>query len=128
MKKIVISLNNGLLAEAITSILDDSGEFLTCCASSNKENDLALDCKRFCADIVLAEVSYACDATPEKRFKEIRAIRYASPNCKIALLCDDNSAPEIAHKITTAKKDGVIDVFFYSSVTAKYLTAVLSSL
>ena len=44
------------------------------------------------------------------------------------MLCDENSAPEIAREVANAKKDGLIDAFFYSSVTEKYLTAVLASL
>jgi hypothetical protein len=50
------------------------------------------------------------------------------PNCKIVLLCDENSAPDIAREVMIAKKDGLIDAFFYSSVTAKYLIAALSAL
>ena len=50
------------------------------------------------------------------------------PDCKIVLLCDENSAPDIARRVMLAKKEGLIDAFFYSSVTAKYLIAALSAL
>lgn len=128
MKKIVVSVKNGLLAEAITKMLSDSGEFLAYRAEVGGKNSLSSDCVMFSADIVLAEVSYSCDTTVETRLDEIKTIRNTSPNCKIALLCDENSAPEIAHKITNAKRDGIIDAFFYSSVTSKYLTAALISI
>ena len=43
-------------------------------------------------------------------------------------LCDENSAPDIARSICNAKKDGVIDAFFYTSVSSTYLLDALDAL
>ena len=129
MKKIVVSIQNGLLAEAITGMLNDSGEFQPFRVPvGNKKNDVISNCEMLSADILIAEVSYASGTTVEARLREVREVRKKMPGCKIVLLCDENSAPDIAREVTLAKKDGLIDNFFYSSVTAKYLLAALFSL
>ena len=129
MKRIVVSIQNGLLAEAITTMLQDSGEFqpfrLTV---GNKKDDIVDNCQMLSADVMIAEVSYAVGTTVETRLYEVKEIRKRVPDCKIVLLCDENSAPDIAREVTLAKKDRLIDNFFYSSVTAKYLLAALSSI
>jgi hypothetical protein len=80
------------------------------------------------AETLIAEVSYAGGTTIDTRIAEVKELRKKLPNCKIVLLCDENSAPDIAREVMIAKKDGLIDAFFYSSVTAKYLIAALSAL
>ena len=129
MMKIVVSIQNGLLAEAITGMLNDSGEFQPFRVPvGNKKDDVVSNCEMLSADILIAEVSYAGGTTVETRLREVREVRRKVSGCKIVLLCDENSAPDIAREVTLAKKDGLIDNFFYSSVTAKYLLAALFSL
>jgi hypothetical protein len=43
-------------------------------------------------------------------------------------LCDENSAPDLAREVIQAKKDGLIDNFFYSSVGSNYLVAALTAM
>ena len=129
MKKIVVSIGNGLLAEAITQMLSDSGEFQPFrFPVGTKKNDIVGQCEMLSAETLIAEVSYAGGTTIDTRIAEVKELRKKLPNCKIVLLCDENSAPDIAHEVMIAKKDGLIDAFFYSSVTAKYLIAALSAL
>ena len=129
MKKIVVSIGNGLLAEAITQMLTDSGEFQPFrLPVGTKKNDIVGQCEMLSAETLIAEVSYANGTTIGARIAEVKELRKKLPNCKIVLLCDENSAPDIAREVMNAKKDGLIDTFFYSSVTTKYLLAALSSL
>ena len=129
MKKIVVSIGNGLLAEAITQMLTDSGEFQPFQFTvGTKKNDIVGQCEMLSAETLIAEVSYASGTTIDTRIAEVKELRKKLPNCKIVLLCDENSAPDIAREVMIAKKDGLIDAFFYSSVTAKYLIAALSAL
>ena len=129
MVKILVSIHNGLLAEAMTAMLRESGEFEPFPISAgNKNSDIARECELLDVQMVLLEVSYANGTTLETRMKEVRQIRSAVPNCKIVLLCDENSSPEIARNVMLAKKDGLIDNFFYSSVTARYILAALLAL
>lgn len=129
MVKILVSIHNGLLAEAITAMLRESGEFEPLRISAGGRNDdIAKDCEMLRAQMVLMEVAYSNGTSVETRRKEVREIRSRRPECKIVLLCDENSAPNIARDVMLAKKDGLIDAFFYSSVTARYLLAALLAL
>jgi DNA-binding NarL/FixJ family response regulator len=129
MERIVVSIQNGLLAEAITAALNDSGEFQPFRITvGSKRVDVVTSCEMFSADLVLMEVSYSSATSVETRLREVKNLRKALPECKIVFLCDENSAPDIAREVTLAKKDGQIDSFFYSSVTTKYLLAALASL
>ena len=128
MRKIVVSIRNGLLAESITRALRNCGEFLPYQVSPETNTNISAQCKALGADFLLMEVSYAPGTTAETRLNEIRQLRSSNPGCKIVMLCDDNSAPEIAHKVTQFKKDRLIDNFFYTSVTENYLMSTLTSL
>ena len=126
MVKILVSMQNGLLAEAMTAMLRQSGEFEPFLIPvGNKNSNIASECAMLDIQMALLEVSYANGTTLETRLSEVKQIRSAMPACKIVLLCDENSAPNIARNVMLAKKDGLIDGFFYSSVTARYLLAAL---
>lgn len=129
MIKILVSIQNGLLAEAMTAMLRESGEFEPFPRPVGSKNiDVVSECKMLDVQMVLLEVSFVNGTTLETRLNEVKQIRSAMPNCKIVLLCDENSAPNIARGVMLAKRDGLIDGFFYSSVTARYLLAALMAL
>ena len=128
MKKIGISIQNGLLAEGIIRMLYENGEFLPFRITTPKNNGVVTNCCLQEADILLAEVSYANGATIEGRLAEAKVLRAKRPECKIAFLCDENSAPDLAKEVAQAKKDGIIENFFYSSVGSSYLVAALTAL
>ena len=128
MKNIVVCIGNGLLSEAIIRMLKSSGEFKPFRVLVQKKSNVANDCKALSADILLMDVSYASGTTIETRLNEVKQVKRNAPSCKLVMLCDENSAPDIAREVANAKKDGLIDAFFYSSVTEKYLTAALASL
>lgn len=129
MVKVLISIYNGLLAEAMTAMLRESGEFeLFPIPVGSKNSNVVRECEMLDVQMALLEVSFANGTTLETRLNEVKQIRSAVPNCKIVLLCDENSAPNIAREVMLAKRDGLIDGFFYSSVTARYLLAALMAL
>ena len=127
MKTIVVNIQNGLLAEAITRSLRESGEFKPFRINGHSEN-IPFDCETLSADILLMEVSYAPSTSLEIRLNTARELRENLPKCKTVMLCDENSAPDIAREVMLAKKDGRIDAFFFSSVTQSYLNAALCAL
>ena len=128
MIKIVVSIQNGLLAEGIIQMLKESGEFYPIRLVSNRQDSMLKNCQAIGADLVLSEVSFAAGTTIDTRLVEAKELRSLLPGCKIAFLCDENSSPDIAREVANAKKDGIIDGFFYASVTAKYLVAALEAL
>lgn len=128
MKRIVISVQNGLLAEAITRTLSESGEFELFSVKNGEQDDIPCSCDSLSADILLMEVSYRPGSTLDECVYVAELVKKMRPLCKTALLCDDNSTPDIARGVTVAKQEGRIDCFFYSSVSDAYLAAALSSL
>ena len=128
MKKVLVSIRNGLMSEAIVRALKAYGDFSPCQFASGTGSNLFGTGETEDADIVLMEISYLPGTTVEARLNDIGQIRSNNPKCKVAVLCDDNAAPELAHKVTQLKKDRLIDNFFYTSVTANYLTSTLAAL
>lgn len=128
MKNIVVCIGNGLLSEAIIEMLQGSGVFKPFRVLVHNKTDIVADCEALSADILLVDVSYASGATFDTRLNEARRVREKIPLCKLVMLCDENASPDIAHEVANAKKDGLIDAFFYSSVTEKYLIAALASI
>ena len=128
MRKIVVSIQNGLLGEALTSLLQLSGEFEPYRAAVDKNKRTVSACVACSADLVLMEVTHTAHANLEGRLLEGEQIRQLVPGCKIVLLCDENVSPDIAREVVAAKKSGRIDAFYYSSVTGKYLVAALYAL
>ena len=128
MRKIVVSVQNGLLAESITRMLEESREFSIYRSAIGSRNSLAVDCAMYGAEIVLMEVSPGRGLSLQARMEETRQIKSANPDCKIVLLCDENTSPDLAREVALAKKDGRVDAFFYSSVTGSYLVAALAAL
>ncbi|MDY3243006.1 MAG: hypothetical protein SOX38_03645, partial [Candidatus Limiplasma sp.] len=80
------------------------------------------------ADVLLMEVSRLGGYTLESRMHVIDTVRRAVPGCKFALLCDENSDPELAQRVMRTRQDRLIDAFFYASVTSQYLTAAVDAL
>ena len=128
MRKIVVSIQNGLLGEALTNLLQISGEFEPYRAVVDKSRRAVSACVACHADIVLMEVTHTAHTTLDERLLEGEQIRLLVPGCKIVLLCDENVSPDIAREVVEAKKSGRIDAFYYSSVTGKYLVAALYAL
>ena len=128
MRKIVVSIQNGLLSEALTQLLSASGEFEPYRTAVDKNKRAVSACMACNADIVLMEVTHTAHTALEARLHEGEQIRQLVPGCKIVLLCDENVSPDIAADVVAAKREGRIDAFYYSSVTGKYLVAALYAL
>lgn len=122
MKRILLDICNSLMAASIAHTLKQAKGFLV--VSAHGES-VAEACLRLSADIVIMEAAYDNGATVGDCLKEVCNLRRLCPKCRSILLCDENSAPEIARQVAQAKKDGRIDDFIYSSVSESYLTAML---
>ena len=128
MRNIVVSMQNTLLSESIARSLAETGDFRVEQVPPGKTGDAFSLCQAVQADILLMEVSRLPAYTLENRLKLIECVRRALPNCKFALLCDENGDPELAHRVMIVRQDRLIDAFLYASVTPAYLTAALDAL
>ena len=116
MKRIKLEICNGLMGAAITRMLEHTEGFSVIRGESSS------------ADVLLMETAYDPGFTLDDCLARAKLLRSRCPECKVILLCDENSAPELARQVAQAKKDGLIDDFVYSSVSESYLTALLSAL
>ena len=128
MKNVVVSMQNTLLAEAIAGALQKTGEFRVEQVLPGRPGDAPSLCMSAKADVLLMEVSRLNGYTLDSRMRLIEAVRRVISSCKFALLCDENSDPELARRVVRARQDRLIDAFFYASVTSAYLTAALDAL
>ena len=126
MKRIALSIHNSLMAASIAHALRHDGGFLVTNLCSTGE--IAVGCAQLEADILLMEATYGIGTTLEDRLRQAENLRSLRPQCKVILLCDENSVPEIARQVVLAKRDGHITDFIYSSVSETYLTALLSAM
>ena len=128
MRDIVISVRNDFVAEAVIKSLEKAGDFQPFKLLFSREDEVVRECEVMQPEILLSEVAFGRATNLKTRLAEARAVRANAPNCKIVFLCDENSAPDLANEVMRAKKDGLIDNFFYSSVGSRYLVAALTAL
>ena len=116
MKRIKLDICNGLMDAAISRMLEQTEGFIVIGGES------------LSADVLLMETAYDPGFTLGECLTKAKLLHSRCPECKVIVLCDENSAPELARQVAQAKKDGRIDDFVYSSVSESYLTALLSAL
>jgi 23S rRNA G2069 N7-methylase RlmK/C1962 C5-methylase RlmI len=118
MKCVVVDMRNRLFGDAISGSLQhfDSG-FRVYQTEGTAAEDLCVDTH---ADVLVAEVT----AYPPWRLEQ----RLGLPGCQVALVVDEVCEPQLADQVRRAKKDGLIDGFFYSSVSSDYLSAMIDAL
>lgn len=120
---------NRLLSGAIAKYLQERGELLPLKVNDyTKQNEPCATCNSHQADILLMETGPLPFFTLSRRLETAEQVRKNLPHCKIVLLCDEKANPDTAEKVKDAKKMGLIDGFFYSSVSGEYLAAMLDSL
>ena len=120
MRKIVVDMQNFLFADALAGAFKNS-LYAKDVIRTEPPRDTVELCKLFQPFVLLMEVT---GYTPWKLCERLRLrneVKAACPDCKIALIVDSNTEKQAAKDIRDAKKDGLIDQFLYSSVTAEYL-------
>lgn len=124
MKTVVTSICNSLMAVSIANLLRETGDFAVRSVNGVPGSTVA-QCESDSADVALLEVAYNPGFTIEERISQANALHAALPECKVMLICDENSSPELARQVARAKRDGSVDDFIYSSVSESYFTAMM---
>lgn len=120
MQKIVVDMQNYLFADAVANAFKNSDyDIDVVCAESPK--DTVELCQVFKPFALVMEVTGYTPWMLCERLKLRNEIKTVCPECKIALIVDSNTEKQAAKDIRDAKKDGLIDQFFHSSMTAEYL-------
>ncbi|MDD7719553.1 MAG: hypothetical protein PUJ11_08745 [Eubacteriaceae bacterium] len=127
MRRIVVDMQNFLFADAIAQTLRsaDSDFDVRKSESPDKTVELCSICEPYA---LLMEVTGYTPWKLEERLKIRDELKQIHPHCKIVLIVDENAEKKLAALVLQAKKDGLIDNFIYSSVSAAYLSAVIDTL
>ena len=127
MRRIVVDMQNYLFADAIAQALKraDSDFDVRMSESPDKTAELCSLCEPYA---LLMEVTGYTPWKLDERLKIRNEVKQLKPYCKIVLIVDENAEKTLARRVLQAKKDGLIDNFIYSSVSAAYLSAVVDTL
>lgn len=120
MQKIIVDMQNFLFADAVATAFENSDYDIEV-VSAETPDDTAELCRLYKPEVLIMEVTGYPLWRLSERLKLRETVLSECPECKIALIVDSNTEKQTAKAIRDAKKNGIIDQFFYGSMTAEYL-------
>ena len=120
MRKIVVDMQNYLFADSVAAAFKNSDYDIDVVRAESPMNTVEL-CRLYKPFVLIMEVTGYTPWLLCERLKLRDKVKTVCPECKIALIVDSNSEKQAARDIRDAKKNGLIDQFFYGSMTAEYL-------
>ena len=120
MQKIVVDMQNYLFADSVAAAFKNSDYDIDVVRAESPMNTVEL-CRLYKPFVLIMEVTGYTPWLLCERLKLRDKVKTVCPECKIALIVDSNSEKQAAKNIRDAKKNGLIDQFFYGSMTAEYL-------
>lgn len=120
MQKIVVDMQNYLFADSVAAAFKNSDYDIDVVRAESPMNTVEL-CRLYKPFVLIMEVTGYTPWLLCERLKLCDKVKTVCPECKIALIVDSNSEKQAARDIRDAKKNGLIDQFFYGSMTAEYL-------
>ena len=120
MQKIVVDMQNYLFADSVAAAFKNSDYDIDVVRAESPMNTVEL-CRLYKPFVLIMEVTGYTPWLLCEWLKLRDKVKTVCPECKIALIVDSNSEKQAARDIRDAKKNGLIDQFFYGSMTAEYL-------
>ena len=120
MKKIVVDMQNYLFGDTIATAFRNSDYDIDAVRTESPKDTVEL-CHVYKPFVLVMEVTGYTPWMLCERLKLKDKVKAVCPDCKIALIVDSNTEKQAAKDIRDAKKDGLIDQFFYGSMSAEYL-------
>lgn len=127
LRRVVIDMQNTRFADAMAEALRRFDSDFDPVMSESPDETPAL-CNAVRANILIMEVTAYVPWKLEERMKIRDGLKKINPNCKIALVVDENTDKKLADRVRQAKKDGLVDNFIYGSTSSSYLSAVIDAL
>ena len=127
MRRIVLDMKDGLLAEAVMQSLSGCDPDFLVYRSSKPAKTLAL-CRTCRANVLVMEVIRQGSWKLSERLKLCNAVKQIGWVCKVLLLVDENADELLASEVRQAVKDQLVDNFIYASVSPTYLAGVIDTL
>ena len=127
MRRIVLDLQGGLLAEAVMQVLAGYDPDFIVYRSSKPEDTLTL-CRSCHANVLVMEVIRQGIWKLSERLRLCSAVKNLGWDCKVLLLVDENADEQLAAEVRQTVKDQLADDFIYASVSPTYLAGVIDIL
>lgn len=127
MRRIVLDMKNGLLAETVTQSLSGCDMDFLIYRSPKPEETLAL-CRTCRANVLVMEVIRQGLWKLSERLRLCSAVRRLGWACKVLLLVDESTDELLASEVRQTVKDQLADGFIYASVSPTYLAGVIDTL
>ena len=127
MRRIVLDMKNGLLAEAVMQSLSGCDMDFLIYRSPKPEETLAL-CRTCRANVLVMEVIRQGLRKLSERLRLCSAVRRLGWACKVLLLVDESTDELLASEVRQTVKDQLADGFIYASVSPTYLAGVIDTL
>ena len=127
MRRIVLDMKNGLLAEAVTQSLSGCDMDFLIYRSPKPEETLAL-CRTCRANVLVMEVIRQGLWKLSERLRLCSAVRRLGWACKVLLLVDESTDELLSSEVRQTVKDQLADGFIYASVSPTYLAGVIDTL
>ena len=127
MKKIVLDLQSGLYAKLLErALLQELDDYLIVISKSPEmTSDI---CQTHQPSVVMMEVTRYTPWMIHERISLADSVRKKIPGCKIIFITDGDTDKKLAEQIINAKLEGHADAIVFTSVSEKYLAAVIASL
>ena len=113
-------MQNFLFADSVATAFRRSDYDIDVIRTESPKDTLEL-CQVYQPYVLMMEVTSYTPWKLSERLKLQDKVKAVCPGCKIALIVDSNTEKQAAKDIRDAKKNGLIDQFFYGSMTAEYL-------
>ena len=120
MQKIVVDIQHFLFGDSIAAAFRNSDYDIDVVRAETPQDTVEL-CRVYKPFVLVMEVTAYTPWLLSERLKLRNEVKAVCPDCKIALIVDSNTEKQAAKDIRDAKKNGIIDQFFYGSMTAEYL-------
>ena len=120
MRKIVVDMQNFLFADSVATAFRSSGYDIDVIRTESPKDTLEL-CQVYKPYVLIMEVTSYTPWKLDERLNLREQVKAVCPEWKIALIVDSNTERQAAKDIRDAKKNGLIDQFFYGSMTTEYL-------
>ena len=127
MRRIVLDMKGGLLAEAVMQALTGCDPDFVVYRSLKPEETVSL-CRACHANVLVMEVIRQGVWKLSERLKIQSDVKKLGWDCKTLLLVDENADEMLAADVRQAVKDRLVDNFIYASVSPTYLAGVIDTL
>lgn len=127
MRKVVLDLQSGLYAKAVRRILVQDLDGYQVDISKNPTETVER-CRILQPDVLLMEVTGYTPWMLSERISIRDEVKRHVPSVKIVFLIDDKAEVALVEEIKKAKQEKLIDAFLFTSVSERYLVAVMDSL